>query len=231
MTQDVNLLSFIFDAGLLVKLVLFILVAASIYSWTLIFQRRKLYKGVSIQSNDFEERFKNTSDAELNKLYHETDQDTHDGMIAIFRSGAQEFAMLRKTKANADAVMQGTERVMRTCSQRELDKLEKNVSFLATVGSTAPYIGLFGTVWGIMTAFQSLGTVQQATIAMVAPGISEALIATAMGLFAAIPAVIAYNRYNQKLHEFHSQFHAFQEDFLAVLYRKLFTEESHEQTS
>jgi biopolymer transport protein TolQ len=164
---------------------------ASLLSWTLIFQRTLFIKKLRRGLRKFEDKFWVGTDMGL--LFRELNgnQSQNDGMATIFHAGFKEFLRLKQLGFPAGSIVEGTERAMRIAESKELDRLEQNLSMLATIGSTSPYIGLFGTVWGIMTAFQSLGAVQQATIAMVAPGISEALIATAMGLFAAIPAVIA----------------------------------------
>ena len=143
------------------------------------------------------------------------------GIENVFRAGFREFNRLTQSdKTDPDAVMEGADRAMRVAHSREIDKLETNLSFLATVGSTTPYIGLFGTVWGIMNSFIALGSVKQATLAMVAPGIAEALIATAMGLFAAIPAVIAYNKFNHSVQKIENQYDNFVEEFSGILHRK-----------
>lgn len=227
MNSEPTLINFVWHASVMVQGVLVVLLAASVYSWVLIFQRRQLLKAVSQQTKAFETEF--WSGVDLSQLYQKLEQQqSHTGLAAVFQQGLKEFTRLRQTQASTDAIMQGTERAMRAAAQRELDALEQNLSFLATVGSTAPYVGLFGTVWGIMTSFQALGNVQQATIAMVAPGISEALIATAMGLFAAIPAVVAYNRYNQRVAELTSHFNTFQEEFATLLHRELFVRKADE---
>lgn len=209
------------DAGIVVKLVMIMLLAASMVSWTLIFQRSSFFKRIRQAGSAFEELF--WSGIDLNKLYHEVNESQEEpgGLANIFQAGFREFIRLRNQAHVTPAiVMEGTQRAMRVAYSREVDKLEQHLSFLATVGSTSPYVGLFGTVWGIMTSFHALGTAQQATIAMVAPGISEALIATAMGLFAAIPAVIAYNRFSNTAERLLNQYDTFQEEFSAILYRQ-----------
>lgn len=169
----------------------------------------------------FEKRF--WSGLDLSKLYNDltTRNNIPNGMELLFVSGYREFARLRKQEGTpADAVMDGTHRAMRVAYSREIDKVEVHLSFLATVGSTTPYVGLLGTVWGIMNSFIALGAVKQATLAQVAPGIAEALIATAMGLFAAIPAVIAYNRFTHKVQKLETQYENFVEEFSGILHRK-----------
>jgi biopolymer transport protein TolQ len=192
-----------------------ILFTASLASWTIIFQRHHLFKITTQESIDFENKF--WSGIELPTLFEPLKQqaDTLSGMAAIAYAGLKEFMHLNQSHnpLPPQVILQGTERAMRIAYTEEVEKLEQHLPFLATVGSTSPYVGLFGTVWGIMTSFQSLtGLAQQATIAMVAPGISEALVATAMGLFAAIPAVIAYNRYSTALEKLEGRFERFQEN-------------------
>jgi biopolymer transport protein TolQ len=168
----------------------------------------------------FEEEFWSVDD--LNLLYNRVSSKRHapTGMERIFEAGFKEFARLRKQSGiSSEAVMEGAQRAMRVAMSREVEFLETHLSFLATVGSTSPYIGLFGTVWGIMNSFRALGNVQQATISMVAPGIAEALIATAMGLFAAIPAVIAYNRFSNDAERLLNRYDTFMEEFSAILHR------------
>lgn len=220
MTTDLSILSLIMGASLTVKLVMLILVAASVTSWTMIFSKMSIYKNARRQADKFEEVFWNAED--LTPLYTRISnkRDTSTGMEKMFEAGFREFARLRKQKnIDADAVLEGAQRAMRVTMNKEIERLETNLQFLATVGSTSPYIGLFGTVWGIMNSFRSLGSVQQATISMVAPGISEALVATAMGLFAAIPAVIAYNRFSNDMERLISRYDTFTEEFASILHR------------
>jgi biopolymer transport protein TolQ len=221
MNTEPSMLSFVVNASAIVKIVMLLLLLASMISWTLIFQRWLFLKRAQNAVKAFETRF--WSGEELSKYY----QELHDGganlkgMEHIFYAGFQEFSRLKKSAGlNADTIMKGTHRVMRIALAREIDKLEQHLSFLATVGSTSPYVGLFGTVWGIMTSFRALGVVQQATISMVAPGISEALIATAMGLFAAIPAVIAYNKYANETDRLSNHYDTFKEEFASILHRQ-----------
>ena len=196
MESEVSVWYLVSNAGVLVQLVMLLLALASVVSWALIFQRFQVFRKARRSQLAFEERF--WSGMDLGQLYREVNAEPtpFSGMEAVFRSGFKEFSRLRQQSRDADAVMEGTQRAMRVAFSREQERLETHLPFLATVGSTSPYVGLFGTVWGIMNSFRGLAQVQQATLATVAPGISEALIATAMGLFAAIPAVIAYNRFS-----------------------------------
>ena len=220
MTADLSIIQLVLGASLPVKLVMIILVAASLISWTMIFSKQTILKKARRQADKFENVFWSTED--LTPLYTRLNKNRSKtaGMEKIFEAGFSEFARLRKQKnIVADAVLEGAQRAMRVTMNKEIEALETNLSFLATVGSTSPYIGLFGTVWGIMNSFRSLGGVQQATISMVAPGISEALIATAMGLFAAIPAVIAYNRYSNDVERLINRYDTFSEEFSSILHR------------
>lgn len=223
MSTDPSLWSFIADASLVVKCVILILMIASVISWTIIFQRMSLLKKCRRLAEDFEHRF--WSGIDLNQLYNDlTSREDHQasGLSGIFVAGFKEFKKsYQKTHIDSNNAIQNIERSMRISTTRELETLDQPISFLATVGSTSPYVGLFGTVWGIMTSFQALGHAQQATLAMVAPGISEALIATAIGLFAAIPAVVGYNRLNHKMDQIASQYETFQEEFTTILMHQL----------
>jgi biopolymer transport protein TolQ len=193
-------------------------------SWTLIFRKSALLKRANKQADDFEDRF--WSGGELNALYTQIGRrQPASGMELIFQAGFREFVRLRqKSGMNPTAIIDGAQRAMRVALAREVDRLETYLTFLATVGSTSPYVGLFGTVWGIMNAFRALGNVQQATLSMVAPGIVEALIATAMGLFAAIPAVVAYNRYASDVERLISRYDTFMEEFSTVLQHQAHTD-------
>ncbi|HLT04646.1 MAG TPA: protein TolQ [Pseudomonas sp.] len=218
--DHMSLWSLISNASLLVQLVMLILVGASVISWVLIFQRGSLLRGAKQGLEEFEERF--WSGIDLSKLYRQSGSvpDSHSGVEQIFRAGFREFSRLRQqTGVGPDAVMDGVNRAMRVAISREEEKLEQALPFLATVGSTSPYIGLFGTVWGIMNSFRGLAQVQQATLATVAPGIAEALIATAIGLFAAIPAVIAYNRFSARSEQLIGRYYTFADEFQAILHR------------
>ena len=220
MNADMSLFALISEASLLVKLVMLSLLLISLYSWTLIFRKRAELAQALKDADNFEDKF--WSGNELNKLYEDITARPHAsrGMEGIFETGFKEFIRLKKTVPDSNFVLDGTQRVMRISLAREIDQLEVSLPFLATAGSTGPYIGLFGTVWGIMNSFRALGEVQQATLAMVAPGIAEALIATAMGLFAAIPAVIAYNRYSHEVERLINRYDTFVEEFSSILQRQ-----------
>lgn len=222
MIHEPTLWSFVVNAGTTVKIVMLLLFAASMWSWTIIFQRFFFLKGANLAVRRFEEKFWSGSD--LNQFYNELHvrrEELH-GLEHIFYAGFSEYFRLKKQgNVQADDIIEGARRAMKIALARENALLEQHLSFLATVGSTSPYVGLFGTVWGIMTSFRALSGVQQATMAMVAPGISEALIATAMGLFAAIPAVIAYNRYANEVEGLTNLYDTFREEFLSVLHRQI----------
>jgi biopolymer transport protein TolQ len=222
MNGEESFLQIALHATLVVKFVLLILLAASLASWAMIFRKRRVLREAKNRSEGFEKRF--WSGGDLAGMYKEiTGTGAEGGMESIFEAGFAEFARLRKQSGDQGQVIEGARRAMRVAQIREVDRLEENLAFLATVGSTSPYIGLFGTVWGIMNAFHALGNVQHATIAMVAPGISEALIATAMGLFAAIPAVIAYNRFANHVERLETRFDSFLEEFSTILQRHVGT--------
>lgn len=209
------------NAGLVVKLVMLLLISASVISWTYIMQRGLFLREMRRAVTEFEHTF--WSGGDLSELYASSTKhhSGKQGMEAIFQAGFKEFLRLHKQVGiSAEAVMEGAQRAMRVAQMREQDKLETHLPMLATVGSTSPYVGLFGTVWGIMLSFKALAGVQQATVSMVAPGIAEALIATAMGLFAAIPAVIAYNRYATDIGRLLNRFDAFQDEFANILFRQ-----------
>ena len=218
---DMSIWHLISNASVVVQFVMFLLALVSVMSWVMIFQHWRTLSKASSGAKKFEERF--WSGMDLGRLYVQvnSDEEENNGQENIFKSGFREFARLRQqSSADADAVMEGAQRAMRVAMSREQEKLENHLSFLATVGSTSPYVGLFGTVWGIMNSFRSLATVQQATLAIVAPGIAEALIATAMGLFAAIPAVIAYNRFSSSADSILFNYETFAEEFSSILHRK-----------
>lgn len=222
MTTNQSLWMYFTHAGPVVKTVMLILFAASVISWTYIVQRWLYIKRMRVAVKKFEDKF--WSGVDMTKLYSElmVRKDDQLGLGSIFSSAYKEFNRMSKQGDIDQAQMMDTvQRAMRIAHSREMDKLEKHLPFLASVGSTSPYIGLFGTVWGIMTAFHALGSVQQATIAMVAPGISEALIATAMGLFAAIPAVLAYNRYSSQVEGLLNHFDTFQEELINIIQREI----------
>jgi len=214
-----SLLQLVLQASIVVQLVLALLVIASIVSWAIIGRKRKLLRQARASADEFEDRF--WSGIDLAELYRTLDASAPAaGMAGLFVSGFREFSRLRQQAGLGGApLLEGSRRAMKVAQLREIDRLEENLSTLATIGSTSPYVGLFGTVWGIMSAFQGLGNVQQATLAMVAPGIAEALIATAMGLFAAIPAVIAYNRYADQVGRLELRYDTFMEEFSTILQR------------
>jgi len=216
---SLDLLQLILHASLPVQLVMLLLLFASVASWVIIFRKKKVLDRADRESAQFEERF--WSGADLTKLYAGASQRNRDvgGMESIFEAGFREFSRERRV-ADSRLQLEGAQRGMRVATARELDGLEHNLEFLANVGSISPYVGLFGTVWGIMISFQSLANVTEATIASVAPGISEALIATAMGLFAAIPAVWAYNRFATKVERIAVRYDAFSEEFSSILERQ-----------
>ncbi len=220
MSADLSLITLVSDASLLVKLVMLILLAISLFSWVLIFKKREELQQARQDADNFEDKF--WSGNELNKLYEDISSRPHvsRGMAGIFEVGFKEFIRLKQSAPNSPSVLEGTQRVMRISLAREIDHLDTSLPFLATAGSTSPYIGLFGTVWGIMNSFIALGNVQQASLGMVAPGIAEALIATAMGLFAAIPAVIAYNRYSHEVERLINRYDTFLEEFSSILQRQ-----------
>ena len=220
--MDHSIFAFVLQAGPVVKSVLFILLFASVFSWTLIIQRIRMFSVLKTMSQKFQQQF--WSGAELNRLYQglAKRKDNLEGPEKIFYAGFKEFLRLRQAGFANQHILDALARSMRITQAEEIDKLEQNLQILATIGSTSPYVGLFGTVWGIMTSFQALGQVQQATIAMVAPGISEALIATAIGLFAAIPAVIAYNRFANSIERVNSEYENFSENLYGILSQELY---------
>lgn len=220
MTTDMSILSLVMGASFAVQIVLFILLAASFASWSIIFTKRRLIRRTKSASDDFETSF--WSGGDLNTLYRAASRQKggSSGMASIFEAGFREFnRVTQQGDVQPDKIVEECRRAMRVSQMREVDKLEESLATLATIGSTSPYVGLFGTVWGIMNSFRALGNVQSATLAMVAPGIAEALIATAMGLFAAIPAVIAYNRYADKVTRLEIRYDGFMEEFSSILQR------------
>jgi biopolymer transport protein TolQ len=223
-THDLTILSMIVNASIVVKVVMALLVLASMLSWTYIFMKLFAIRRARSQADAFEREFWGGTD--LVGLYQRAASGRHPavGMERIFEAGFKEFLKL-KGRAGSDvtALLDGARRAMKATYQREMDVLESHLSFLATVGSVSPYIGLFGTVWGIMNAFRGLSNVAQATLAQVAPGIAEALIATAIGLFAAIPAVIAYNRFSHDIDRMASRYESFMEELQNILQRQAHT--------
>jgi biopolymer transport protein TolQ len=220
MPSDLNVIQLVLDASIVVQLVMALLLVASLSSWAVILRKRAVIRQARARADNFENTF--WSGGDLSALYRamEVRRGTTTGMETIFEAGFREFGKLRQQSGIGSAqLIEGAQRAMRVAQLREMDRLEHNLAMLATVGSTSPYVGLFGTVWGIMNSFHSLGNVQQATLALVAPGIAEALIATAMGLFAAIPAVIAYNRYADQVSRLELRYDTFMEEFSTILQR------------
>jgi biopolymer transport protein TolQ len=220
-TNELNLLDLVLHASLPVQLVMGLLLLFSIASWVIIFRKKKILDDAQRHADEFEERF--WSGADLAALFRDVTGRDHrlGGLEAIFEGGFREFARLRQRRGlDSRTQLEGAQRAMRASLAREVDQLDHNLEFLANVGSISPYVGLFGTVWGIMISFQGLANVKEATIATVAPGISEALVATAMGLFAAIPAVWAYNRYQTKVERLNVRYETFAEEFSSILQRQ-----------
>ncbi|MCX8144755.1 MAG: protein TolQ [Azovibrio sp.] len=221
-TQDMSILHLILEASAVVQAVMAILVGVSFMSWYYIFMKWFAVRDSRQKTEDFERDF--WSGGDLNSLYNSAVNDRHHAgsMERIFEAGFREFTKLRGQKGlEPSDVIDGARRAMRATYQRELDALEAHLAFLASVGSVSPYIGLFGTVWGIMHAFRALGNVGQATLASVAPGIAEALVATAIGLFAAIPAVLAYNRFSHDIDRLATRYESFMEEFSNILQRQM----------
>lgn len=208
------------DASFLVQMVMLILLLASVVSWFMIDRKRSSFKRYNRIAHDFEEEF--WSGGEMSRIYQKwSNENSAEGIANIFVAGYREYNRLaQKSGVSRSEMVDGVHRSMRVALSREIDHLETNLSFLATVGSISPYVGLFGTVWGIMNSFIDLGTQQQVTIATVAPGIAEALIATAMGLFAAIPAVIAYNRFAHNAEKLTTRYEVFMEEFVSIVNRQ-----------
>lgn len=220
MTADMSVLQLLLHASLPVQIVMALLLGASILSWSIIFTKRRLIRRTKSASDDFEAAF--WSGGDLNTLYQRATREKGGafGMAGIFEAGFREFnRQKQQDDVSPDKLIEECRRAMRVAQMREVDRLEQSLATLATIGSTSPYVGLFGTVWGIMTAFMNLANVQSATLAVVAPPIAEALIATAMGLFAAIPAVIAYNRYADKVVRLEYRYDGFTEEFSSILQR------------
>jgi biopolymer transport protein TolQ len=218
--QDLSIWDLVSQASLFVQLIMLVLLLASVVSWYQIIQRMMYFNTAQREMVRFESRF--WSGTDLNTLYTEgNDKHTVVGMESVFRAGFKEFTRLAKKRLDSDAMMEACQRSMRVALSREEEGMEHNLPFLATVGSTSPYVGLLGTVWGIMGSFHGLGQVQQATLATVAPGISEALVATAMGLIAAIPAVVSYNRFSSKVDSLAGKYDTFSEEFSSILHRQI----------
>ncbi|MCE9659378.1 MAG: protein TolQ [Burkholderiales bacterium] len=219
MTQDFSIVTLVLHASLVVQIVMVGLLLASLASWTVIFGKLFGLRKARAANDEFEREF--WAGRNLNDLFADaTKKAPRSAMERIFASGMREFFKLREKRvADTGALLDGARRAMRASFQRELDTIESNLSFLASVGSVSPYVGLFGTVWGIMHAFIGLSNLQQVTLATVAPGIAEALVATAIGLFAAIPAVIAYNRFARQIDRIATQLESFIEEFSNILQR------------
>lgn len=232
--DTLSIIHLIAEASVLVQLVMLLLFLASVVSWAMIVQRGIYQQKARKSFYDFEKQF--WSGIDLTQLYRQGNARASngeiDGVENVFRAGFKEFSRLRQQgSTDPDAIMEGTQRAMRVAMRREEEKLEANLPFLASVASVSPYIGLFGTVWGIMNSFRGLANQHQATLASVAPGISEALVATAMGLFAAIPAVLAYNRFSATAETLTSNYETFGEEFSSILHRQVHskTNGTHEQ--
>ena len=222
MNQDLSILHLVVNASFIVQLVMLLLLVGSITSWAAIFRKLRALKNIKTQNDEFEREF--WSGTSLNDLYAAAARNAKQGgpMERIFASGMREYQKLRERRiGDPSALLDGARRAMRASYQRELDAAETNLSFLASVGSVSPYVGLFGTVWGIMHSFRGLSNVGQATLSAVAPGIAEAIVATAIGLFAAIPAVVAYNRFSHEIDRLATRFESFMEEFSNILQRQM----------
>lgn len=220
MPNDFSIVKLVLDASLVVQVVMAMLLVASLLSWTVVFQKWRATRQARQEAEVFQERF--WSGGEYVSLYNQVaaNRGANIGLAAIFEAGFREFS---RQKGQPQIMLEGAQRGMRVALSREIDRLEAHLPFLATVASASPYVGLFGTVWGIMNAMTALGQVTNASLAMVAPGIAEALIATAMGLFAAIPAVIAYNRYINDITRLENHYNNFVEEFSSILQRQAYT--------
>ena len=232
MEEQLSLLDLVLNASFTVQAVMGMLLLASVLSWYMIVNRFIYFRNARDEMYLFEERF--WSGIDLAQLYREGNDKAADGhailgLESIFRAGFKEFSRLAQQKeVDSEGVIEGSRRAMRVAAMREEERLERHLPFLASVGSTSPYIGLFGTVWGIMHSFRGLANATQATLATVAPGISEALVATAMGLFAAIPAVLAYNRFASRVDVLTGRYDTFMDEFSSILYRQAFALRSRE---
>ena len=232
MTDETSVLALVLQASPLVQMVLLLLLAASVFSWAVIFRKWREFRALREAVGFFEKRF--WSGVDLDQLYRSLDASDYDpgSLEEVFVSGYREFRHLYESPGVGVLVaLDSAQRGMRAGLNRAVDAMERQIGVLATIGSTSPYVGLFGTVWGIMNAFQGLSSAQQATLAMVAPGIAEALIATALGLFAAIPAVIAYNRFAQQIDQFTSRYESFSEEFMGILQRQANRDRSDAQSA
>ncbi len=220
MNSEMSIMQLVLHASPVVQAVMIILLIASVLSWALIIGKSRQLRRARLLAEEFEEDFWGSSDISGTYSQLTMRRGTLDGLERIFEAGFSEFGRLRRKTSNDEVIMDGSGRAMRIAVSREADIVEQHLPFLASVGSVSPYIGLFGTVWGIMNSFTALGNVQQATLAMVAPGIAEALIATAVGLFAAIPAVIFYNRFATDIDRLLNRYENFSEEFSTVLQRQ-----------
>ncbi|WP_066458529.1 protein TolQ [Castellaniella caeni] len=220
-SSDLSLLSLIGNASIPVQIVMLILLGASVLSWTYIFSKRAALRRADEQTRRFEDDFWAGGDLTVLQQAIASRRNEHGALARIFDAGMTEFVKARRSSSRGDTLLDAPRRAMKAAFQREMDSLESHLNFLASTGSVSPYIGLLGTVWGIMHAFMGLSTMQQATLAAVAPGIAEALIATAIGLFAAIPAVLAYNRYTNQIDRLSIRFESFVEEFLNILQRQV----------
>lgn len=220
MNNEMSIMQLVIDASPVVQGVMIILLLASVMSWALIIGKSRQLRRARLMAEEFEEDFWGSSDISGTYSQLTMRRGTLDGLERIFEAGFSEFGRLRRKTNNDEVIMDGSGRAMRIAVSREADIVEQHLPFLASVGSVSPYIGLFGTVWGIMNSFTALGNVQQATLAMVAPGIAEALIATAIGLFAAIPAVIFYNRFATEIDRLLNRYENFSDEFSTVLQRQ-----------
>ena len=232
MNQDLSILHLVLNASIVVQLVMVLLVVVSVASWAAIFRKLFALKRIKALNESFEREF--WSGTSLNDLYAAAAKNARDSgpMERIFASGLREYQKLRERHiTDTGTLMDGARRAMRASVQREMDEVESNLSFLASVGSVSPYLGLFGTVWGIMHAFTGLANLQQVTLATVAPGIAEALVATAIGLFAAIPAVVAYNNFARDIDRVAIKLETFIEEFSNILQRNLGSQNTVAQTS
>ncbi|MBA3582728.1 MAG: protein TolQ [Gammaproteobacteria bacterium] len=225
MNTDMSFLHLITQASFVVQCVMALLLIVSIASWLFIVQKIRMLSEAKRQANNFEEAF--WSGGDLRELYTAVNEraGSLSGVERIFEAGFAEYARLSRTQKSPERIVETTQRVMKVALSREIDRLETHLNFLATVGSTSPYVGLFGTVWGIMNSFRGLANVQQATLSMVAPGISEALVATAIGLFAAIPAVVAYNRFTNVVERLANRYENFVDEFSTLIQRQAFAKE------
>ena len=218
--DDISVLNLFLDAGMVVKTVMIILLIASLLTWIVIVERYNFYKKIKLINDSFLDRFWSGDD--LNALYSELEN--HEGplfgSLGVFKSAFKEFLQISKNKEITELDLEGINRCMRVAIASDEEEMNKHLPFLANVGSVSPYIGLLGTVWGIMTSFQGLSDATQATINAVAPGISEALVATAMGLFAAIPAVIAFNKYTSELETMSQSTLIFSEELASIFYKQ-----------